>query len=108
MEFCVQCESLLRKQETSDGKIIFICRCGMRYEGTPVDTLIYKKQMNTKGSQHVTMIENSPYDDAGNKVFKQCKKCTLPFTTKVILVDVGQTYYTCDCGFVMSHQEYNS
>lgn len=108
MNFCPQCETILTKKPTNDNKIIFVCKCSLTIEGTAADTLMYHRTNTNKGAKHQVMIENAPYDDAGNKVFISCKKCMLPFTTKVLLVDVGVTYYTCSCGFIVSHQDYEN
>lgn len=108
MNFCDQCENIMSKKTTMDNRIIFECNCSAIKLGTAADTLMYHRSNGSKGMQHTVMIENAPFDNAGNKVFKTCKNCGLNFTTKVILAQLGLTYYTCDCGFKVSYQEYEN
>jgi hypothetical protein len=49
--------------------------------------------------KYITLIENSPFDIAGQKINKPCPKCNMPYMT---LIYVGKDYkvlHTCVCGW---------
>ena len=108
MRFCKHCESILAKQTTPTGIITFQCRCQYAEEGRPEDTLMSVEFYGTEqGSlKHDVLIENAPFDLAGNIVMKDCIQCNLNYMTMIRIGEKEETMYTCSCGYRATHAEY--
>lgn len=101
MNFCKDCESVLVKNITTDDKIVFEClSCDLRVAGTDDDTLLEEEFMESAITdlKHEQFVLNSPFDDAGNKVLRDCKRCGLNFMTKIRRGEMQTVLYTCTCG----------
>lgn len=108
MKFCRECESVMSKNTTTTGVIIYHCRCQLTVEGQPDDTLMAEGFLETTKTdlKHIVFIENAPFDPAGNIVLKDCLKCGLNFLT-MIRVGVNETtIYSCSCGYSAKHDDY--
>lgn len=102
MKFCSACESIMSKETTLQGAILFVCRCQETKEGAPADTLMAEGMLESTASEerHQVFIEQSPYDPAGNRVMRNCPQCPLDFLTMIIVGANENTMYTCRCGYV--------
>ena len=101
MNFCSDCQSYLVKNITVDDKIVFDCvNCSLRIAGTNEDTLLEEEFMQSAITDliHEQFVLNSAFDDAGNKVMRDCKKCGLNFMTKIRRGEMQSVLYTCTCG----------
>lgn len=98
----------MNKATTSDGKIIFVCRCLNQEDGNQDDTLMASEyyELTDSNLKHEIFIENSPFDPAANIVFKDCLNCGLNFLTQIMLGSAMQVMYTCTCGYKVTHEEY--
>lgn len=108
MRFCKQCGSVMVKNATDAGEIVFTCACTATEPGNARDTLMsevfYETVENT--AKHDVFIENSPFDPAAHIVLEECPGCKLNFMT---MIQVGQnetTMYTCTCGYRATRAEY--
>ena len=101
MRFCVECGSMMTKVTSTDGQIIFSCRCLLVEEGTPEDTLMEEEllESNENTNQHAVLVENAAFDTAANIVMKDCPKCRLNFMTMIHFGSNETTMFTCTCGF---------
>jgi DNA-directed RNA polymerase subunit M/transcription elongation factor TFIIS len=108
MQFCRECESIMTKNTTPVGSVLFTCKCQLVDEGGPDDTLIDSEYLETAESniKHQIFIENSPYDAAANIVLKDCPICKLNFLVMLRIGSNETTMYTCSCGFVSTYDEY--
>ncbi len=108
MQYCPECESVMVKNTTSTGQIIYQCRCQITVPGTAEDTLMYEEYLEDDNSyaKHADFIDNSPYDLASNDVMKDCLQCGLNFLTMIRIGVQETTIYTCDCGYISTHAEY--
>ena len=107
MRFCEKCGSIMQKNTTATGEIVFQCRC-QQVNGDGNDTLMAEGYIETNeaAQQHMVFIENSPYDPAANIVMRDCPKCGLNYLT-LIRVGVNETtMYSCTCGYLATHTQY--
>ncbi len=103
MDFCKECEAYLKKNITDNDEIIFQCMsCHARLNGNDDDTLLDEEYLGASITDaiHEQFIKNSPFDDAANIVFRDCKKCGLDFMIKIRPGLAQNTKYTCSCGHV--------
>lgn len=101
MNFCKECQAYLIKNITSNDEIVFECfECDLRTNGTAEDTLLEEEftQSAITDLIHEQFVLNSAYDDAGNKILRDCKKCGLNFMTKIRRGEMQTVLYTCSCG----------
>lgn len=99
----------MSKNTSAAGNVVFLCRCQLIIEGDADDSLMAEEYLETTESdqKHEVFIENSPFDAAANVVLKDCPKCKLNFMV-MIRIGVNETsMYTCSCGFIATHDEYN-
>lgn len=108
MRFCEICCSIMIKNPQKDGTIMFECRCGNSVKGSPDDTLIMEKYLETSESlsKHDVFLENAPFDPAANIVLKDCPKCSLNFLIMTRIGTSESVLYVCTCGYRASHAEY--
>ena len=108
LQFCRECESVMTKNTTAVGVIVYQCRCLLTIEGRPDDTLMAEGYLETTKSdlKHNVFIENSPFDAAGNIVLKDCPECGLNFLTMIRIGETLKTMYACSCGYRATHDEY--
>jgi DNA-directed RNA polymerase subunit M/transcription elongation factor TFIIS len=106
--FCAECGSLMNKSTLATGSIVFQCRCQLTSPGLPDDTLMSEGYFESADSnmKHDVFIENSPFDEAGHKVRKECQQCGLNFMTMIRVGQNETTMYTCTCGNVVSLADY--
>ena len=106
MKFCPECKSVMAKTTTSTGEIVFLCHCQVTVKGNNDDTLMASGGGTGQSDlKHAVMIDNSPFDLAGNKIKRDCPLCGVDFLT---LVRVGAneiTMYTCSCGYRATYDE---
>lgn len=107
MKFCKECESRMIKQ-TYNNAITFQCICQLVVQGEPDDTLMAEGyiEINKDNLRHDVLIDNAPFDLAGNIVMKDCPQCKLNFLTMVIIGESQITIYKCSCGFQSTHDNY--
>ena len=110
MYFCPQCDSVMLKNTTPTGGIIYNCRCQNSIDGTSEDTLMSEGYIESAKScqKHMVFIENSAHDTAGNVVNIDCGKCGLDFMTLIRVGENETTMYTCSCGNVITHAQHMS
>lgn len=98
--FCEECGYQL-VENTASGQLSFDCNnCHEPYESTPDDSLLFDISFQTDNSEekYATMTMNAPYDEAGYKVARECKKCAMPYMTRVYVGEEMTTVYVCVCG----------
>jgi len=108
MKFCPECDSVMNKNTTPDGSIVYICKCQLMVDGHPDDTLMAEGFLESTKSdlKHQVFIENAPFDLAGNIIFKDCPDCGLNFLTMIHIGSNVTTMYVCSCGYSATHDEY--
>lgn len=108
MRYCSQCESVMAKNTTAVGTIVYNCRCQLTVDGQPDDTLMAEGFLETTKSdlKHSVFIENAPFDPAGNIVMKDCLQCGLNFLTMIQVGENLTTMFSCSCGYSATHDEY--
>jgi hypothetical protein len=88
------------KQITAQTTISFQCHCGNIEPGEPEDTLMYSGTFaGDTDARHAVMIENSPFDHAGQKIMTKCPKCPSRYLTLVRMPPNELGMYTCHCGY---------
>ena len=110
MKFCKECESMMTKNTSIGGNIVFQCRCQLIEDGTPEDTLMAEGNVGTEENnfKHEVFIENAPFDSAANIVNKECPKCNLNYMTMIRIGMNEDTVYSCQCGYRSTHSAYIS
>lgn len=108
MKFCTECESVMTKNTTAIGQIVYTCRCQLVEEGKPDDTLMAEGYLESarNDSKHMVFIENAPFDNAGHIVLKDCPQCGLNFLTMIRVGLTETTIFTCSCGYRATNDEY--
>lgn len=107
MKFCEKCGSVMQKNTTATGEVVFQCKC-QQINGGPDDTLMAEGYIETSeaAQKHMVFIENSSYDPAANVILRDCPSCGLNYLT-LIRVGVNETtMYSCSCGYLATHSEY--
>jgi DNA-directed RNA polymerase subunit M/transcription elongation factor TFIIS len=107
MKFCEKCGSVMQKNTTAVGEVVFQCKC-QQINGGPDDTLMAEGFVETSeaAQKHMVFIENSSYDPAANVILRDCPSCGLNYLT-LIRVGVNETtMYSCSCGYLATHSEY--
>jgi DNA-directed RNA polymerase subunit M/transcription elongation factor TFIIS len=107
MRFCEKCGSVMQKNTTAAGEVVFQCKC-QQINGTPDDTLMAEGFIETSeaAQKHMVFIENSSYDPAANIIMRDCPQCGLNYLT-LIRVGVNETTrYSCSCGYLATHSQY--
>jgi DNA-directed RNA polymerase subunit M/transcription elongation factor TFIIS len=104
MKVCEDCGFHL-VHNTANDKLTFICyNCNKTFDSTPDDTLIMRITFGTEKSaieKYNTLIEQSPHDDAGNKVAIKCDKCGIPYMTLTYIGQRSVAIYSCECGNIV-------
>jgi hypothetical protein len=112
MNFCPDCDSrMVKTTSAATESIVFYCRCSLKVDGTPDDTLMAEGNIGTSEDgdlKHKIFIEQSPYDLAAHHVLKDCPQCGLNFMTMISIGVKEITMYSCSCGFQATHDEYMS
>ena len=108
MRFCDQCDSVMSKNTTPAGAILFTCKCQWAVLGGKDDTLMPEEYFENSESneKHEVFIENSPFDPAGNIVMRDCPNCSLNFLTMIRVGITETTMYSCTCGYSATQDEY--
>jgi hypothetical protein len=98
----------MTKGITVDGRIVFQCRCQRTEEGTPDDTLMSEKMLETAESNqiHQVFADNAPFDNAAHIVLQDCFVCGLNFMTMIRVGTDQQTMFACRCGYTGTRHEY--
>jgi DNA-directed RNA polymerase subunit M/transcription elongation factor TFIIS len=107
MKFCEKCGSVMQKNTTAAGDIVFQCKC-QQIAGTSDDTLMAEGFVETgeAAQKHMVFIENSSHDPAANIIMRDCPKCNLNYLT-LIRVGVNETtMYSCTCGYLATHAQH--
>lgn len=100
VKFCNKCNSMMMKT-ANNGTIKFICVCGVSADGEAADYVMKKTHSSRDDVEKFKiMIENSPFDLAGQKVSVSCPKCAMPYRTLVMVGTNKQIMLTCECGFM--------
>ncbi len=100
MKFCDECGSVMSKNTSITGAIIFVCPCMRQVTGGPDDTLMATGTIGVENTMSYTVfIEQSALDPAGNRVFAECPQCKIDFMTMIQVGENLTTMYTCDCGY---------
>lgn len=106
MRFCDICDSVMSKNTSATGQIVFQCRCLNSAEGAPEDTLMASGTMEgdaTDRTVHDTFIDNAPFDPAATVVLRDCPQCGLNFLTMIRIGESETTVYSCSCGYRITH-----
>ncbi|QJX71389.1 hypothetical protein F-S17_0125 [Faustovirus] len=99
MKFCPNCENKMNKS-TATGEIEFTCDCGMRLRGGDEDTLMDEEVlMKSEFEAMATFIENTAFDDAADRVKRDCPECGLDFMQMLRIGKLETTFYVCSCGY---------
>ena len=106
MKFCIECQLLLTPY-TTEGDLVFKCKCGKIYPSDPDDSLRYEEILDVSKStdKYKIFIDNSAFDPTGNKVLIPCKECNMPYLTLIYIGEQETAMYTCTCGKKYSYNE---
>ncbi len=107
MKFCDECGSVMIKNTTATGAIVFACHCMRQVAGGPDDTLMATGTIGVENTMSYTVfIEQSALDPAANRAFAECPQCKLDFMTMIQVGENLTTMYTCDCGYRTTYDAY--
>jgi DNA-directed RNA polymerase subunit M/transcription elongation factor TFIIS len=99
MNFCDDCGNRL-VSKTNTGELKFYCeKCSKYYDSSPEDTIRsdVSYELSEQENKYKVLKQNAPFDPAGNKVSIPCKKCGMPYKTKIYIGSEYKLTYVCVC-----------
>jgi DNA-directed RNA polymerase subunit M/transcription elongation factor TFIIS len=104
MDFCPQCERVLRKK-TANNILKYICEgCGNTYDGDASGTLIASSF--TGETKDIQPSINSAFDRVNKRLPIACEGCKIPFTTMVSTNH--RSWIICTCGWMKKYSDHDA
>ena len=98
MRFCPACQRVMIRN-TSTGKVVFQCPCGVAEPGRAEDARIAGAVLGAGETTEMyrKLIRTAPFDRTNQKVMRTCPKCGLDYMTQLRIGEAEVIAYGCKC-----------
>jgi ribosomal protein L37AE/L43A len=89
------------ERDTSSGSVVFVCYCGYRIPGGPMDARLAGGVLHSgqTTAMYERLIRNSAHDRVNQQVSKDCPQCGLDYMTQIRVGEQEIVVWTCKCGY---------